>query len=114
MTHENEATDLPEGASGAADAVAVQSLDIVNQYHAGNINKGDAIYEFTKAIPVGEIETEESPGKTLESYISMLDDWDRERTLSDANEQREGAQDEPNSDVDKRACKRAGRSEEDE
>ena len=38
----------------------------------------------------------EAPGKTLESYISMLNDWDRECTLSEADEQREEAQNEKN------------------
>jgi len=38
----------------------------------GSISKGDAIYKFTKAIPVRETKAEKSPGKTLESYIAML------------------------------------------
>jgi hypothetical protein len=77
-----------------------------------NIYKGDAIYEFAKAIPVGEDETAESPGKTLESYISMLDDWDRERTLSDADEQQEEAQEEePNSDANRKGHKRVERND---
>jgi hypothetical protein len=85
ITHENEAPEQPEEAGGAS-SVAMQCLDIVDRYRAGTYSKGDAIYEFTEAIPIGEIESTESPAKTLESYVAMLDDWDRERTLSDADE----------------------------
>jgi hypothetical protein len=113
MTHENEASEQPED-NGGTNTVATQCLSIVDQYCGGIITKGDAIYEFTKAIPVGETEAEESPGKTLESYIAMLDDWDRERTLSDADEQREGVQDEPRTDTDKQSRKRGERCEEEE
>ena len=41
-----------------------------------------SMYEFTKSIPTGEDGTVESVGQTLESYISMLDNNDREQTLS--------------------------------
>ena len=98
MTHENKAADHPEEAGDPTGTVAARCINIVEQYRAETISKGDAIYEFAKAIPVGEDETTEAPGKTLESYISMLDDWDRERTLSETDEQREEAQkDEHNS-----------------
>jgi len=65
--------------------VTTKCLNIVEQYRTGDIYKGDAIYEFIKAIPTGETETAKSPGKTLKSYISMLDNWDCERTLSEAD-----------------------------
>jgi hypothetical protein len=94
MTHENEAAEQSGEAGVTTVTVTTKCLDIVNKYRAGNIHKGDAIYEFARAIPVGEDETAESPGKTLASYISMLDNWDRERTLSDADEQQEEAQEE--------------------
>jgi hypothetical protein len=57
----------------------------------GGSSTKETLYEFTKAISVRETETEESPGKTLESYVAMLDNWDQEQTLSDADEQREGS-----------------------
>jgi hypothetical protein len=97
MTHENETVNQPEGDGDTTVTVTTKCLDIVEQYRAGIIYKGDAIYEFAKAIPVGEDVSEESPGKTLESYIAMLDDWDRECTISDADEHREEAQDEKHS-----------------
>ena len=87
MTHENEAADQPEEVGDTSVTVTARCLNIVEQYHARSIHKGDAIYEFTKAIPVGEDETAESPGKTLESYISMLNDWDCKHTLSDIDKQ---------------------------
>src|SRR5882762_2228292 len=86
MTHEAEAVELPEGGEHAT--IATICLKIVEQYQGGNICKGDAIYKFTKTIPDGETDAAESPGKTLESYIAMLDNWDRERTLSDTDERR--------------------------
>jgi len=76
MTHENEPAEQSGEVGVTMVTVTTKCLGIVEQYQAGNIYKGDAIYEFAKAIPVGEDETAESPGKTLESYISMLDDWD--------------------------------------
>jgi hypothetical protein len=82
MTHENEAVDLPEEVGDTTVTVTARCLDIVKQYQARSIYKGDTIYEFAKAIPAGEDEAAESPGKTLESYISMLDDWDRECTVT--------------------------------
>jgi hypothetical protein len=76
MTHETEAVNkITEIRDPTAATVC---LNIIEQYQAGNLYKGDAIYEFTKATPAGENETKESPGKTLESYISMLNDWDGE------------------------------------
>jgi hypothetical protein len=77
-THENEATEQPQEADGTATGVPWRCLDIVDRYRAGTISKGDAIYEFTETTPVGENESAESPAKTLESYVAMLDDWDRE------------------------------------
>jgi hypothetical protein len=64
-------------------------LDIIEQYRSDRISKGDPIYEFTKTIPSGDIQAEASPGKTLKSYLSMLNDWDYECTLSNANERRD-------------------------
>ena len=96
MTHENEAADQPEVAGDQSSTVAGRCIEIIEQYRAKTISKGDAIYEFAKAIPVGEDGAMEAPGKTLESYISMLNDWDRECTLSEADEQREEAQNEKN------------------
>ena len=87
MTHETEATNQIEEIRDTS--ITSICLNIVKQYQAGNIYKGGAIYEFTKTIPAGEDETKESPGKTLESYISMFDDWDHEQTLSDMDKQRE-------------------------
>ena len=113
MTHETEASEQPED-NGGTNTVATQCLSIVDQYCGGIVTKGDAIYEFAKAIPVGETEAEESPGKTLESYVAMLDDWNRERTLSDVDEQREGAQNEPRTDINKQPRKQGERCEEDE
>ena len=75
-THENEAAEQPEGAEGTANSITIQCLDVVNRYRAGNISKGDAIYEFTETIPIGENGSAEPPAKTLESYVTMLDDWD--------------------------------------
>ena len=115
MTHENEAADQPEEAGDQSSTVARRCIEIVEQYRTETISKGDAIYEFAKAIPVGEDGTTESPGKTLESYISMLDDWDRKRTLSEADEQREEAQNEKNdSDARDKGHKRAERDVDDE
>jgi hypothetical protein len=114
MTHENEAAEQSGEAGVTTVTVTTKCLDIVNKYRAGNIHKGDAIYEFARAIPVGEDETAESPGKTLASYISMLDNWDRERTLSDADEQQEEAQEEePNTAAIRKGHKRAGKNHED-
>jgi hypothetical protein len=111
MTHENETTDQPKEASGTATTITTKCLDVVEQYRAGTISKGNAIYEFTKTIPIGEVGAADSAGKTLESYVSMLEDWDRERTLSDADEQREEGQDRPGSDIDLGSHKRAERSD---
>lgn len=61
---------------------SASSINIV-----GESSTKETLYEFTKAIPVRETETEESPGKTLESYVAMLDNWDQEQILSDADEQ---------------------------
>jgi hypothetical protein len=74
MTHDNEAMDQPEEVGVTMVTVMMKCLNIIEQYQAGNILKGDAIYEFAKAIPVGEDGTTKSPGKTLKSHISMLDE----------------------------------------
>jgi hypothetical protein len=114
MTHENEANQ-PEKDGDMTVTVTTKCLNIIEEYWAGIIFKGDTIYEFAKAIPVGEDVSTESPGKTLESYISMLDDWDRECTISDADEHREEAQDEKhNSNTSERGHKRVERDDGDE
>ena len=84
MSLEYEATIEPKGVE--VSSVTTSCLNIVKQYHEGKIRKGDAIYEFTKTMPAGEIETAEPIGKTLKSYVSMLDDWDRERMRSGREE----------------------------
>jgi hypothetical protein len=86
MTHENETADLPEGVGSTA--ISSACLNIVEQYCVDRTSKGDAVYELTKAIPSGETQAEESPGKTFESYLSMLDNWDYECIFSDSNERR--------------------------
>ena len=82
MTHKNEPTEQPQGV--APTSVQTACLNVVEQYRRGQISKGCAIYEFTKSIPTGEDGTAETVGQTLESYVSMLDNNDRERTISDA------------------------------
>jgi hypothetical protein len=88
MTLENEAVDQPKGVKNPM--IMLRCWDVIEQYHVGQIWKGDTIYEFMKTIPVGETETMESPSKTLESYILILDNWDHKRTLSDINEHERG------------------------
>ena len=105
MTYENEMTDLPEGAGDTA--ISSMCLDIIEQYQSDRISKGDPIYEFTKTIPSGEIQAEESPGKTLKSYLSMLNDWDYKRTLSNADERRDMEWDEHYFEEDNEQHKRA-------
>ena len=115
MTHENRAADQPEEARNPTGTVAARCINIVEQYRAETISKGDAIYEFAKAIPAGEDGTTEAPGKTLESYISMLDDWDHERTLSETDEQREEVQNEENnSGAGNKGHKQAERNDKEE
>jgi hypothetical protein len=115
MTHENEnENEAAEQPEEAPITITTKCLDIVERYRAGNIYKGDAIYEFAQAIPAEENGAAESPGKTLQSYIAMLDDWDHERTLSDTDEHREGAQEESGSDYGGRKHKRVERSARDE
>ena len=97
MTHENKVANQTKGANQPKEAnnpnVTTKCLSIIEY-------KGNAIYELVKTIPIGEDRTTESPGKTLESYISMLNDWNCECTLSDADEQWEVAQDgEQNTDT---------------
>ena len=114
ITHDNEATEQTEEIGGAADSITIRCLDVVDLYRAGNISKGDAIYEFTKTIPDGENESTEPPAKTLKSYVTMLDDWDQERTLSDADEHREGARGELDGSINRGVHGRTGRNDEDE
>jgi hypothetical protein len=111
MTHdnENEAVGQPKEVSDASITVTTKCLNVVDQYRAVNICKGDAIYEFSKAIPAGEAGAAESPGKTLQAYIVMLDNWDHERTLSDTDEHQEEAQEDTSSDYGGRKHKRAER-----
>jgi hypothetical protein len=111
MAHdnENEAVGQPEEVSDASITVTTKCLNVVDQYRAVNICKGDAIYEFSKAIPAGEAGAAESPGKTLQAYIVMLDNWDHERTLSDTDEHQEEAQEDTSSDYGGRKHKRAER-----
>lgn len=112
MTHENEAMEQPKEASGTATTITTKCLDVVKRYHTGTISKGDTIYEFTKAIPIGEVGATESVGKTLKSYVLTLEDWDQERTLTDMDEQREGGQERPGLDVNLGPHKRTERSDE--
>jgi hypothetical protein len=88
MSHKDEVSEQPKGV--ASTLVQSTCLNVVEQYRQGQISKGNAIYEFTKASPTGEAGTSESPGQTLKSYISMLNDWDREQTLSDTDVPGEG------------------------
>jgi hypothetical protein len=85
MSHDGESTNEPEGV--ASPSIATQCLNVIDRYRTEQTSKGDAIYKLVQTIPAGEDETTESPAKTLESYISMLDDWDRERTLSEGGQQ---------------------------
>jgi hypothetical protein len=72
MTHETKAMEQPECDGGANTVQPAQCLSIVNQYRGGGgSSTKETLYEFTKAIPVRETETEESPGKTLESYVAI-------------------------------------------
>jgi hypothetical protein len=93
MPHESDEANQPKGVK--VSPIASKCLDVVKRYRAEHIQKGDAILELTKAIPVDEAETAESVGKTLESYVSMLEDWDRKCTLSDANEQDKHKEEQP-------------------
>ena len=86
ITHENEVMEQTEEIGGMANSITIQCLVIIDLYQAGNISKGDIIYEFTKTIPDGENEPTKPPAKTLESYVTMLNDWDQEQTLSDADQ----------------------------
>jgi hypothetical protein len=89
MTHENEESEQPKG--DAATSVQMKYLNVVEQYWKGHHSKRNAIYEFTKTITPGEGDAVESIGKTLKSYIAMLDDCDQERTLSDTDVPRQRA-----------------------
>ncbi|KIM83253.1 hypothetical protein PILCRDRAFT_7213 [Piloderma croceum F 1598] len=116
MTHENEneAAGQPKEVCDTPVTVTAKCLNIVERYRAGTIYKGDTIYEFAKTIPAEEDGATESPGKTLQAYISMLDDWDHEHTLSNMDEHREEAQEEPSTDYDRKKHKRAEKEARDE
>ena len=83
MTNVDEVAEQPKG----VEPMMVQStyLGIIEQFHQGQLSKGNAIYKFTKSITPGETESAESVGKTLESYVTMLNDWNQERMLSIAD-----------------------------
>src|SRR6267154_5186978 len=85
MSHDDESTNKPQGVTNSS--IATQCLDVIDQYRSEQTSKGDVVYKLIQTIPIRENETAESPGKTLGSYISMLNDWDRERTLSEGGEQ---------------------------
>ena len=84
MSHETKTDHDPEGVMSLS--VSVRCLDIVEQYHTNQASKGETIYRLVETIPSDETEAVEPLGQTLESYISMLDDWDRDHTLSDDGE----------------------------
>ena len=65
-----------------------------------------------KTIPADETETAESVGKTLESYVAMLEDWDHECTLSDANEQDEHEEEPPERTKNSKGQKQGDRDNE--
>ena len=85
MSHDRESANEPEGVT--SPTIVTQCLDVINQYRTGQTTKGDVVYKLVQTIPSGEDGTAESPGKTLGSYLSMLDDWDRKRMLSDGGVQ---------------------------
>ena len=110
MPHESDEANQPEGVE--VSPITSKCLDVVERYRAEHIRKGDAILELTKTIPVDEAETAESVGKTLESYVSMLEDWDRKHTLSDANEQDEHEEEPPERTKNSKGQKRGDRDNE--
>ena len=87
MSHETETDHDPEGVT--SPSISVRCLDIVEQYRTNQASKGETIYRLVETIPSDETEAAEPLGQTLESYVSMLDDWDRDHTLSDDGEQRD-------------------------
>jgi hypothetical protein len=93
MPHESDKANQPEGVK--VSSITSKCLNIVERYHAEHIQKEDTILKLTKTIPAEETGTAESVGKTLESYVSMLEDWDRKCTLSDANEQDKHKEEQP-------------------
>ena len=76
MSHDGQSSIEPEGVT--ISSIATQCLDIINQYRTEQTSKGEAVYKLVQTIPTGEDETVEPRGKTLGSYILMLDDWDQE------------------------------------
>jgi hypothetical protein len=105
MSHDNGAASQPEGVE--IPTVTSECLSIIDRYRAEQIQKGDAIYELTQTIPDEEIGATESVGKTLGFYVVMLDDWDRERTLSDADEREREGRGQPEHGDDSRGQKQA-------
>jgi hypothetical protein len=110
MSHDDEPANEPEGV--ASSSIATQCLDVIDQYRTEKMSKGDAIYKLVQTIPTEEDGASESLGKTLGSYVSMLDDWDRERTLSEGEERCSGER--ANSDFDNGRYGRRDRDTRDE
>ena len=69
MNHVNEAAGQPEG---------VQNSEFNAKCLANQISRGDMILEITQTIPTDETEAVEPPGKTIISYLAMLNDWAQE------------------------------------
>ena len=84
MSHETETDHDPEGVTSLS--VSVCCLNIVKQYCTNQASKGETIYRLVETIPSDETEAMEPLGQTLESYVSMLNDWDWDHTLSDDGE----------------------------
>jgi hypothetical protein len=88
MTHEPEAEEHTTEVTCETPSVATDCLNIIENYRSGRITKGEAVLDLTKTIPPETTGTGEPTAQTLQSYVGMLDDWDRERTLSEAEERR--------------------------
>jgi len=76
MNHENEAVGQPEEVENSE--VSTKCLTVVKQYCTNQISKGDTICKITQTILTDETEAMEPPGKTVKSYVTMLNDWDWE------------------------------------
>ena len=87
MSHEAETDHDPEGVTSLS--ISVCCLNIVEQYRTNQASKEKTIYRLVKTIPSDETEAAKLLGQTLESHISMLDNWDWDHTLSDDGEQRD-------------------------
>jgi hypothetical protein len=87
MNHKNEATGQSEGVWNSE--VSAKCLAVIEQYSRRPKLQRRRDTWITQTIPTDETEAAEPPGKTIESYIAMLDDWDREWTLSDTDEPRD-------------------------